>query len=153
MAATVQVVLKQDVDNLGAIGEVVRVRRGYARNYLLPRGAAVIATRGNVRQLEHERALAEQKAAKLRAQYEKMAAELAGLVVMMPVEAGDDGKLFGSVTAQDVVDALHSRNIEVERKKLIMPPDLIKMVGDYEDGVQMPYGVTGTFKLTVKTKA
>ncbi|UCF48132.1 MAG: 50S ribosomal protein L9 [Myxococcales bacterium] len=155
MASTVEVVLKENLEHLGSIGDVVRVRRGYARNFLLPRGLAVVASRGNVRQIEHEKAIQAQRIAKLRADQEQIVAELAEVTVMIAKEAGDDGKLFGSVTANDVLEGLTARGVEVEvdKKKLIMPDRPIKEVGSYEVGVKLPYGLTATIKLEVKTRA
>ncbi|TNF61951.1 MAG: 50S ribosomal protein L9 [Deltaproteobacteria bacterium] len=155
MASTVEVVLKENLEHLGSIGDVVRVRRGYARNFLLPRGLAVVASRGNVRQIEHEKAIQAQRIAKLRADQEQIVAELAEVTVMIAKEAGDDGKLFGSVTANDVLEGLTAKGVEVEvdKKKLIMPDRPIKEVGSYEVGVKLPYGLTATIKLEVKTRA
>ena len=104
MASTVEVVLKENLEHLGSIGDVVKVRRGYARNYLLPRGLAVVASRGNVKQVEHEKAIQAQRIAKLRAEQEDVVAQLANVTVMVAKEAGEDGKLFGSVTSNDVLE-------------------------------------------------
>ena len=155
MASTVHIVLKENLEHLGSIGDVVRVRRGYARNFLLPRGLAVVASRGNVRQIEHEKNIQEQRIAKLRAEQEKIVAALAKVTVMVAKEAGEDGKLFGSVTSNDVLDGLKAKGVEVEvdKKKLVMPAETIKEVGSYEIGVMLLYGLTATVKLEVKTRA
>jgi large subunit ribosomal protein L9 len=155
MGSTVEVVLKENLEHLGSIGDVVRVRRGYARNFLLPRGLAVVASRGNVRQIEHEKAIQAQRIAKLRADQEQIVAELAEVTIMIAKEAGDDGKLFGSVTANDVFEGLTAKGVvvDVDKKKLIMPDRPIKEVGSYEVGVKLPYGLTATIKLEVKTRA
>ncbi len=155
MASTVEVVLKENLEHLGSIGDVVKVRRGYARNYLLPRGLAVVASRGNVKQVEHEKAVQAQRVAKLRAAQEEIVAQLSKVTVMVAKEAGEDGKLFGSVTSNDVLEGLKSKGVEIEldKKKLIMPDKTIKEVGSYEVGVKLPYGLTANIKLEVKTKA
>jgi large subunit ribosomal protein L9 len=153
MASTVEVVLKENLEHLGSIGDVVRVRRGYARNLLLPRGLAVVASRGNVRQIEHEKAIQTQRIAKLRDEQEKIVAELAKITLMVAKEAGDDGKLFGSVTSNDVLEGLEAKGVTVEKKKLVMPEQAIKEVGSYEVGVKLPYGLTAIVKLEVKTRA
>jgi large subunit ribosomal protein L9 len=155
MASTVEVVLKQNLEHLGSIGDVVKVRRGYARNYLLPRGLAVVASRGNVKQVEHEKAIQAHRIAKLRAEQEDVVAQLAKVTVMVAKEAGEDGKLFGSVTSNDVLEGLKAKGVEVEldKKKLVMPEQTIKEVGSYEVGVKLPYGLTATVKLEVKTRA
>jgi large subunit ribosomal protein L9 len=155
MASTVEVVLKENLEHLGSIGDVVKVRRGYARNYLLPRGLAVVASRGNVKQVEHEKAVQAQRVAKLRAQQEDVVEQLSQVVVMVAKEAGEDGKLFGSVTANDVLEGLVAKGVEldIDKKKLVMPEKTIKEVGSYEVGVKLPYGLTATVKLEVKTRA
>jgi large subunit ribosomal protein L9 len=154
MASTVEVVLKENL-HLGSIGDVVRVRRGYARNFLLPRGLAVVASRGNVRQIEHEKAIQAQRIAKLRSAQEEVVLELGKVTVMIAKEAGEDGKLFGSVTSNDVLEALKAKGVEteVDKKKLVMPDQPIKEVGSYEIGVKLPYGLMATIKLEVKTRA
>jgi large subunit ribosomal protein L9 len=153
MASSVEVVLKENLKDLGSIGDVVRVRRGYARNFLLPRGLAAVASRGNVRQIEHEKAVQAQRIAKLRNAQEQVVLELGKVTLMVAKEAGEDGKLFGSVTANDVVEGLKAKDVEVDKKKLIMPAQPIKEVGSYEIGVKLPYGLTATIKLEVKTRA
>jgi large subunit ribosomal protein L9 len=153
MGSTVEVVLKENLEHLGSIGDVVRVRRGYARNLLLPRGLAVVASRGNVRQIEHEKAIQAQRIAKLREEQEKIVSELAKITLMVAKEAGEDGKLFGSVTSNDVLEGLEAKGVTVEKKKLVMPAQPIKEVGSYEVGVKLPYGLTATLKLEVKTRA
>jgi large subunit ribosomal protein L9 len=155
MASTVEVVLKENLEHLGSIGDVVKVRRGYARNYLLPRGLAVVASRGNVRQVEHEKAVQAQRIAKLRSEQEEVVAQLAQVIVMVAKEAGEDGKLFGSVTSNDVLEGLQAKGVELDldKKKLVMPDKTIKEVGSYEIGVKLPYGLTATVQLEVKTRA
>jgi len=155
MASSVEVVLKENLKHLGTIGDVVRVRRGYARNYLLPRGLAVVASRGNVRQIEHEKTIQAQRIAKLREEQEAIAAELQKVTIMVAKEAGEDGKLFGSVTSNDVLEGLMAKGLEIEidKKKLVMPDQPIKEVGSYEIGVKLLYGLTGMINLEVKTRA
>lgn len=153
MAAHIQVVLLQDVPQVGITGDVVRVRPGFARNYLVPRGLASIASRANIRQIEHEKELARKRLEKLRAESEKLAAELAKVVVMVPKQAGEDGKLFGSVTSIDIVEGLAHRGVEIERRQIIMPDEPIKVVGTYELSVKLSHGVIGTIKVEVKTAA
>ncbi len=155
MASTVEVVLKENLEHLGSIGDVVRVRRGYARNYLLPRGLAVVASRGNVKQIEHEKEVQARRIEKLRVEQETLIDELGKVTVMIAKEAGEDGKLFGSVTSADILEGLKAKGVETEidKKKLIMPEQPIKEVGSYEVGVKLPYGLTATIKVEVKTKA
>ena len=149
MASHVQVVLREDVDNLGTIGELVRVRPGYARNYLIPRGMAVIATRGNIEQIEHEQKTAKVRAQKLRSEAEGVASALGAVRVTIEKQAGEEGKLYGSVTAADVASALKAKGYEVDRRKIQMPAEPIKQTGEYELTAKLAAGVSSTFKVEV----
>lgn len=150
MAAHVQVVLTEDVQSLGQTGDVVKVRPGYARNYLLPRGMAVVATRGNLEQIEHTKKLALARAAKLRDNARGMAEALAEVTIQVARQAGEEGKLFGSVTAADVAEALKSKGYDVDRRKLHLPSDHpIKELGPHEVTAKLAPTVTATFKVDV----
>jgi len=148
MAAHVHVILRRDVEKLGHAGELVRVRPGFARNYLLPRSLAVIATDSNVKQVEHERKLAVATAAKQKSVAEGVAAQVNGLVVEIKAQAGEGDKLFGSVGTRDIAEALHKRGIELDRKDIELP-NAIKALGEYDVAVRLGSGVTGTFKVKV----
>ena len=148
MATHLQVILKQDVDKLGRAGELVRVKPGFARNYLLPRGMAVIATGANISQIEHERKIAVAVADKQRKQAQGSAAQIDGLTVEIAMQVGEGDRLFGSVTSRDVERALQSKGVEIDRKKLVLP-DAIKSVGEYPITVKLGSDVTATFKLLV----
>ncbi len=149
MASHVQVVLKEDVDSLGSIGELVKVRSGYARNYLLPRGFASVATAENVRQIEHERKVALKRAAKVKQESQGVAAALAEITLQIPAQVGDEGRLYGSITAADVADALHAKGYELDRKKLKMPEEHIRQVGTYDVEAKLGGGVSAAFKVEV----
>ena len=149
MAAHVRVILKRDVDKLGAAGELVRVRPGFARNFLLPRSLAVVATESNVKQIEHERKQAVASAAKLKGEAEGVASKLKDLVVEIAAQAGEGDRLFGSVTTRDVAEALHKRGIELDRKHIELP-DTIKSLGEYDATARLGSGVTQQFKVKVK---
>jgi len=149
MAAHLHVILKRDVDKLGHAGELVRVRPGYARNYLLPRSFAVIATDDNVRQTEHERKLAVAAAAKQKGLAEGVAAQVTGLVVEIEVQAGEGDKLFGSVTSRDISEALKKRGVELDRKHIELST-AIKALGEYDVTARFGSGVTTQFKVKVK---
>lgn len=149
MAKHVQVILRDDVDPLGHSGELVRVRPGYARNYLIPRGLAVVATRHNIEQVEHERKAAIARAAKNRGQAEEAAKALQGVVVHIQKQAGDEGKLYGSVTAQDIAEGLAAQGHEFDRKKLEMPSEPIKTLGTHEVSLKFGYQVVAKIKVDV----
>lgn len=148
MASHIQVVLKDDVDNLGKSGELVRVRPGYARNYLLPRGLAALATRGNIAQVEHEKKVAVARAAKLRGDAEAVQKRIEGTVVEIAVAAGEGDKLFGSVGTKDIAEALAKKGHEIDRKKIVLA-DNIKVLGDHDVSVKLGYEVTATIKVKV----
>src|SRR5690242_513240 len=101
-----QLILREDVPNLGKSGELVNVKPGFGRNYLLPRGLAVVATKGNVARIDHEKKVAELRAAKVRKEAEGHAAALQGVEVTITRAVGEDDKLFGSVTSRDIGEAL-----------------------------------------------
>ncbi|MEM1418547.1 MAG: 50S ribosomal protein L9 [Myxococcota bacterium] len=152
----VQVILKQDVDTLGVSGDVVKVRPGYARNFLIPRGLGVIASRENVKQIEHEKHLALQRLEKKRQEAEELAKAFKGLELHVAKEVADpmEGKLFGSVTVSDVMEALDRRGFgHVQRRAIVMPEDAIKVTGSYEVVIRLDAGVEVPIKLEVKTAA
>ena len=143
-----EIILTQDVDNLGNAGEVVRVRPGYGRNFLLPRGLALVANAGNKAQLEHKRRAIEAAQNKLRAAYEVVAKKVDGTSVSIARKKGDDDKLFGSVSTKDIAEALKAQNIEVDRKiiKLAAP---IKSSGEHEVTIRFSAAVTADLKVKV----
>lgn len=150
MASHVQVVLTEDVQNLGDTGDVVKVRPGYARNFLLPRGMAVVATRGNLEQIEHEKKLAMARAAKLREEAKGLAEALAEVTLQIPAHAGEEGKLFGSVTAQDVAEALKEKGYDVDRRKILLPNDQpLKETGTHEVSAKLGPTVVTSFRVEV----
>jgi len=145
---SVKVVLRDDVENLGRSGELVTVKPGYARNYLIPRGLASIATHGNVKQIEHEKEMAIKRAAKMRASAEGRAAELGKVSVEIAAQAGESDKLFGSVGAKDIAEALQAQGVEVDRKKIQLA-DPIKELGEYDVPIKIGYEVSATVKVKV----
>jgi large subunit ribosomal protein L9 len=149
MATHVHVILRRDVDKLGHAGELVRVKPGFARNFLLPRALAVVATDNNVKQVEHERKVAVAASAKQKSQAEGLAAQINGLSVEIAAQAGEGDKLFGSVTVRDVADALHKKGIELDRKHIELPAP-IKTLGEHDVIAKLGSGVTTTFKVVVR---
>jgi large subunit ribosomal protein L9 len=149
MATHVHVILRRDVDKLGHAGELVRVKPGFARNYLLPRALAVVATDDNVKHVEHERKVAVAAAAKQKGHAEGLAAKINGLSVEIVAQAGEGDKLFGSVTVRDVAEALHKKGVELDRKHIELPTP-IKALGEYDVIAKLGAGVSTTFKVVVK---
>lgn len=149
MATNIQVVLKDDVVNLGKSGELVRVKPGYARNYLIPRGLAAVATRSNIAQVEHEKKVAIARAAKLKGDAEAIAKRLEGVVVEIAVQVGEEGKLFGSVGTKDIAEALKKKGHDVDRKRIQLH-EPIKTIGERELEVRFGYDVATKIKVVVK---
>jgi len=139
--AHTKVLLREDVDDLGARGEIVRVRAGYARNYLLPRNLAVKATAGNVKGIEAERAALLKKEAKERSTAEGQSQQMASLVLEFKRKAGEQGALYGSVTSMDIAEALHERGYEIDRHRIHLREPL-KRLGDFTVPVRLHREVT-----------
>jgi large subunit ribosomal protein L9 len=151
MPANIQVILQHDVEKLGKSGELVRVRPGFARNFLLPRQLAVPATEAAVRRIEHERAVAVAKAEKAKKEARELAAKLEGLAIKIVQKAGEDGKLFGSVTVKDIAAVIAVAGVEIDRKKLVLK-DAIKSTGTFDVTVKLLPDVTATVKVEVVAK-
>jgi large subunit ribosomal protein L9 len=139
-----KLVLKQDVENLGEAGQIVTVKDGYGRNYLIPQGVAVVASKGAIKAAEEESKQASKKReAKLNAAQE-LATKLSSVSITVSVTAGEDGKIFGTVTTQQVADALNDKGFEIDRKKVTL--DDVKALGEYTAVVQ----IQGDIKAEVK---
>ncbi|PRP90167.1 50S ribosomal protein L9 [Enhygromyxa salina] len=146
--AMLQIILTQDVESLGRAGELVRVKPGYGRNYLLPRGFALLATKSNLAQLEHHRREIAAAQAKVRAEHEAQASQLKEAVVSIPRKVGAEDKMYGSVTTKDIAEALAAQNVMVDRK-LIKLPEPIKLVGEHEVEVRFSADVSVSLKVQV----
>jgi large subunit ribosomal protein L9 len=146
-----QIILTQDVDNLGKAGEVVSVRPGYGRNYLVPRGLAVSATVRNKNRLDHEKSLIERKVAKERATATDLAGRLNGMTLQFERIVGEDEKLFGSVTNRDIADQLKRAGVEIDHRTIHLD-QAIKALGKYEVPVRLATGVTANLKFWVVGK-
>ena len=143
-----QVLLREDIDNLGARGEIVRVKAGYARNYLLPRNLAVEATTNNVRQIEGERAALAKREAKDRSSAELQASALRSLTLKFERKVGEAGVLYGSVTSMDIAHALKEQGYEIDRRKIVLR-EPIKRFGSYEVPVRLHRDVTVQLPVSV----
>jgi len=139
--AHTKVLLREDVDDLGARGEIVRVRAGYARNYLLPRNLAVQATAGNVKGIEAERAALLKKEAKERSTAEAQSQQMGSLVLEFKRKAGEQGALYGSVTSMDIAESLQERGYEIDRHRIHLREPL-KRLGDFTVPVRLHREVT-----------
>jgi large subunit ribosomal protein L9 len=143
-----KVILIQDVDKLGEIGDIVDVADGYGRNYLVPRGYAVVATAKNKRQLEHEQHLREHRIARARKDAEAFAGTLQAVHCHFTRKAGEEGKLFGSVTALDIVEQLKAAGVDIDRRRIQLEQP-IKSLGEFTVPVRVRTDVSATLKVTV----
>jgi large subunit ribosomal protein L9 len=148
----VQVILRDDVPNLGKIGEVVRVKPGYARNFLLPRGLAVEANPKNLRMLEHHKRVITAKADREHKSAEASAKRLEGLQLTVRARAGEEGRLFGSVTNMDVERLLAEKGFQVDRRRIALD-EPIKQLGTFPITVQVGRTVRVTVQLTVEPES
>ncbi|MFO0736366.1 MAG: 50S ribosomal protein L9 [Labilithrix sp.] len=151
MATTLQVILNSDVPNLGSSGELVKVRPGFARNYLLPRQLAVPATTAQVNRINHEKAVALAKAEKNKKAMQELATKLNGLTIKLARPVGEDDKLFGSVTAKEIENEVKKSFPDFDRKKMHLAEPL-KTIGTFEIPVKLMTDVTATIKVEVSKK-
>jgi large subunit ribosomal protein L9 len=148
MATNVKVLLKSEVENLGSGGEVVKVRAGYARNFLLPRGLALPATEGNLSKVEELKKAAAERAKAERSQAEELAKKLSALSLKISRAVGEEGKMYGSVTSKDVPDAVTQAGITLDRKRIALA-DPIKQLGSFDVPVKLHHDVDATIKVEV----
>jgi len=143
-----RVILREDVPNLGRSGEVVTVKDGYGRNYLLPRKMAVLANERNMKQLEHEKQVIAARQAKLRGAAEEQAKALGQVQVQIARKVGEQDKLYGSVTALDIAEALAAQGKKVDRRQIHLP-EPIKSIGTFDVEIRLHRDVTATVKVEV----
>src|SRR4051794_36206552 len=146
--ATTTVLLREDLDTVGGRGEVVKVKAGFARNYLLPQGLATIATKGNLKQIEQERTALLKKAAIEKATAEAQREQMESISLSFARKAGEHGQLFGSVTSMDVAEALRAQGYEIDRRKIVMR-DAFKETGEYTVNVKLHREVILSVPVTV----
>ena len=144
-----QIILLEKIANLGQLGDVVKVKDGFARNYLIPHGKAKRATASNLAEFEKRRAELEKAQSEALAQAQEKAAKVDGMMIQVTQKAGVDGKLFGSVTNVDITDALKAQGIEVLRSMIRMPQGPIKTVGDHPIKVALHADVVATVTVSV----
>ncbi len=147
--AHIDVLLCEDVEHLGQRGQVVRVRAGYGRNYLLPQGLAISATAGNKRLIEEQRRVLAKREEREKTAAQGESAKLDGLQLRFDRRVGEHGLLYGSVTVLDIAEALKERGFEVERRRIGLR-DHIKEVGDYDIVIKLHRDVTPTIKVLVR---
>jgi large subunit ribosomal protein L9 len=143
-----EVILKEDIANVGKIGEVVRVRDGYARNYLLPRGLVLMANKKNLKTFEHQKKLVADQKQKILRHAQGAADQLASVALVLSMKAGEEGRLFGSVTNMQIEKALKAKGLNVDRRKIHLD-EPIKTVGEYEVPVRLAADLTVSLKISV----
>jgi large subunit ribosomal protein L9 len=143
-----EVILKEDIANLGKIGELVRVRDGYARNYLLPRGLVLIANKKNLKTFDHQKKLVTDQRQKILRHAQGAADQLASVSLVIPMKVGEEGRLFGSVTSISIEKALKAKGLDVDRRKIHLD-EPIKTVGDYEVPIRLAADLTVPLKVSV----
>ena len=148
MATNVKVLLQSDVDNLGAGGEVVRVRAGYARNFLLPRGLALPATAGNLSRVEELKRAAASKKKVERDTADELGQKLGALSLNIKRAVGEEGKMYGSVTAKDIAESSAAAGVSIDRRRISIS-EPIKQLGTFQVAVKLHHDVTATLKVEV----
>lgn len=143
-----RVILKEDVQGLGKAGQIITVKDGYARNYLIPKGLALVADERNLKLLEYQRKKIEEEAKKKRQDAESLAQRLSEIQLTIKAKAGEDQKLFGSITAKDVAEALEKEGIKIDKKQILIE-EPIKRVGEHELQVKLSSGVVAKLKINV----
>lgn len=126
-----EIILKTDIAGLGYKNDVVKVKDGYARNYLIPKGYAIIANASNLKQLQEELKQAAHKAAKLKADAELLAERMGNLTLELKAKSGENGRLFGSITTGDLAKALQEKGFQIDRKKILIQGE-VKTLGEYQ---------------------
>lgn len=144
----VQVILNEDVHALGDAGEIVSVKPGFARNFLVPQGKAVLATSERVHQVEHQQRVIAERQAKDLTDLQAVKAKLNGTKLEIEAQAGEEGKLFGSVTAQNLADLLAEKGLVVDRRKIVLQ-EPIKTVGEHTVAIRLRRDVVAEFTVTV----
>jgi len=143
-----EIILKQDYEGLGYKNDIVTVKPGYARNYLIPRGVAIVASKSNLKMIEENIRQAAHKAEKLKSDAQATADKIGDMEITIPAKAGESGKIFGAITTLQVSDALKTKGIEIDRKKISFKED-IKNVGEHTAILDLHKEVKKEVKLKV----
>ncbi len=147
-----EIILQEDVENLGEIGDIVKVKDGYARNYLLPRGLALTASRRNVRVLEHQKRLVAKKRERAQQNANAVRDRLSSLTLSITARAGEEEKLFGSVTNIDIEKALQAQDVTIDRRKIILA-EPIKQLGTYTVPIRLSRDVEASVTIQVRPES
>jgi large subunit ribosomal protein L9 len=148
MSSQVQVILREEVHKLGAAGDVVNVKAGYARNFLVPRGKASLATASQIAEVEHHKRVIGERQAKELKDLNAFAQKIHSIVLETTAQAGEEDKLFGSVTSQNIADLLAEKGIEIDRRKIELS-EPIKSLGEHKIDIKLHREVVASVKLVV----
>jgi large subunit ribosomal protein L9 len=143
-----KVILMEDIKKIGKIGQIVDVANGFARNYLVPKGLAVEANTKNIRSVEHEKKIVHEKARKLKDSAQDLSSKISAMTITIKAKAGEEGKLFGSVTTMDIAEALNSEGIEIDKKRISLE-EPIKRLGSYFVSVKLHHEVSVQLNIQV----
>ncbi len=143
-----QVILREDIDKLGKIGDLVKVKDGYARNYLVPMKKAIEATPKNLRAMEHAKKMVSDRLRKLKKEAAADADKIKGLSITIRAKAGEEGKLFGSVTTMDIAEAAKAQGVTIDKRKIVLE-EPIKRLGDFTVQVKLHTDVAADLKVSV----
>ena len=143
-----KVLLKEDVNKLGSVGDEVEVKDGYGRNFLIPTGKALLATPKNLKQFRHQKSIVDHKVRKLRGAAQDVADQLSKLSLSIKKKVGEQGKLFGSVTSQEIAELVSAKGVEIDRRKIQLG-EPIKSLGEFKIPVKLHPQVTAEMTLTV----
>ena len=147
-----EIILLKKVENLGTLGNVVNVRPGYARNFLIPQGKAKMATKTNIAEFETRRAELEAEAADILAAAQARKAQLDDMVITIQAKAGNEGKLFGSVSNHEIAEAINAAGVTLERREIRMPEGALRHLGEFEVGVHLHSEVDATGKVVIEAE-
>ncbi|MCL4457830.1 MAG: 50S ribosomal protein L9 [Nitrospirae bacterium] len=147
-----QVILKDNVRDVGHIGDMVNVKDGFARNFLIPKGLAVEANPKNLKALEHEKRKIQELVKKAKSAAEDMAAKISGTSITIKAKSGEEDKLFGSVTAMDIAEALKKEGLDIDKKKIVLD-EPIKRLGSYTVNVKIHQAVSAQVNVIVEREA
>jgi large subunit ribosomal protein L9 len=131
-----KIILKEDIKKIGKMGQIVDVADGFARNYLVPKGLAIEANTKNIRSVEHEKKIVHEKARKLKDSAQDLSSKISAMTITIKAKAGEEGKLFGSVTTMDIAEALHNEGIEIDKKRISLE-EPIKRLGSYPINIKL----------------
>jgi len=143
-----QVILREDIDNLGKIGDLVKVADGYARNHLVPLKRAIEATPKNLRSMEHTKKMVSDRIRKLKKEAAVEADTIKALSIIIKAKTGEEGKLFGSVTSMDIAEAVKAQGVTIDKRKIVLA-DPIKRTGDYMVSIKLHADIVADLKVSV----